>query len=112
MRDVVTGNDIDSPVGGKEVHAADVAKAVAILLDTEPHAVAGQAFNCYDKYIADQQVARIAKDISGSASAIATPNKGPKNEIDTTKLRALGMTFGGEALLRNTIAQLVEAARA
>jgi hypothetical protein len=38
-------------------------------------------------------------------------NRGPKNQIVTTKLRALGMTFGGEALLRRTVADLVEAHR-
>lgn len=111
VRDVVGGKDIDSAAGGKEVHAADVAKAVAILLDADAKAVTGQAFNCYDMYIADQQVAQIAKAISGSKSAIATLNKGPKNQIDTSKLRALGMTFGGRALLEKTVAQLVAAAR-
>jgi hypothetical protein len=33
-------------------------------------------------------------------------------QIVTDKIRALGMTFGGEALLRQTIAELVQAHRA
>jgi len=36
-------------------------------------------------------------------------HRGPKNQIDTGKFRALGMTFGGEALLRATIRELVVA---
>ena len=38
-------------------------------------------------------------------------NRGPKNQIVTDKLRALGMTFGGEPLLRQTVAELIEAHR-
>jgi nucleoside-diphosphate-sugar epimerase len=106
---VLRGEPIASARGGKEVHAADVARAVEVLLTAEKQAIAGQAFNCYDRYIADQEVARIAKKLSGSSSTIADLNRGPKNQIVTTKLRALGMEFGGEPLLRRTVAELVEA---
>ena len=74
-----------------------------------PAAIAGQAFNCYDCYIAEQHVARLAKEISDSSSVIADLNRGPKHQIETGKLRALGMTFGGEALLRRTVADLIAA---
>jgi nucleoside-diphosphate-sugar epimerase len=104
---VVRGEAISSPRGGKEVHAADAAKAVEILLRADAKAITGQAFNCYDRYISEQEVARIAKELSGSSSVIADTNRGPKNQIDTRKLRALGMTFGGEALLRQTVGKLV-----
>jgi nucleoside-diphosphate-sugar epimerase len=109
---VMRGEAIHSAGGGKEVHAADVARAVEILLRTEAKAITGQAFNCYDRYIAEQEVARIAKELTGSSSTIADLNKGPKNQIVTSKLRALGMDFGGEPLLRQTIAKLVQAQRA
>ena len=98
-----------SPKGGKEVHAADVAQAVELLLNADAKAVAGQAFNCYDRYVAEQEVARIAKELTGSQSEIAALNSGPKNQIETLRIRALGMTFGGEALLRRTVQELVEA---
>ena len=58
-------------------------------------------------YISEQEVARIAKELSGSPSTIADQNRGPEHQIDTSKIRALGMTFGGEALLRQTIAELL-----
>jgi len=54
---------------------------------------------------------RIAKDITGSPSTIADLNRGPKHQIVTEKLRTLGMRFGGEALLRQTVSELVEAVR-
>jgi nucleoside-diphosphate-sugar epimerase len=109
---VLRGEPIHTARGGKEVHAADVARAAALLLTADASQVAGQAFNCYDRYIAEQEVARIARDLSGSGGAIADLNRGPKNQIVTDKLRALGMTFGGEPLLRQTVAELVEAHRA
>src|SRR5207248_1378692 len=108
---VVRGEVIASPQAGKEVHAADVARAVELLLEADGKVIAGQSYNCYDRYVAEQDVARIAKDLTGSTSEIADLNRGPKNQIDTRKLRALGMTFGGEALLGRTVQELVECRR-
>ncbi len=106
---VLRGEAITSAKGGKEVHAADVAKAVELLLHADSKAIAGQAFNCYDRYIAEQEVARIAKELTGSKCTIADLNRGPKNQVVTAKLRALGMTFGGEALLQKTVEELIQA---
>jgi len=103
---VANGEDVSSPGGGKEVHAADVAKAVGILLSAK--GIAGQAYNCYDRYVADEEVALSAKEITGSKSNVARLNKGPKNQIDTRKLRALGMEFGGRELLERTVRELLE----
>jgi nucleoside-diphosphate-sugar epimerase len=108
---VLRGEPIASAKGGKEVHAADVARAVQLLLTADPGAIAGQAFNCYDQYVAEETVACIAKDLTAGVSEIARLNRGPKHQIETGKIRALGMTFGGEALLRRTVQQLVEAHR-
>ena len=58
------------------------------------------------------RIQALAKELTGSPSDIAPLTRGPKNQIDTRKIRALGMTFGGEELLRVTVQQLVEAHRA
>jgi nucleoside-diphosphate-sugar epimerase len=108
---VLRDEPIATAKGGKEVHAADVARGVELLLTADAPAITGQAFNCYDQYVAEEQVARIAKELAGSRSEIAALNRGPKHQIDTRKIRALGMTFGGEALLRRTVQELVEAHR-
>ena len=100
------GDPIATKVGGKEVHASDVARAVEILLQAE--GVAGQAYNCYDEYVAEQDVAHIAKEITGSDSEIADLNEGPNHQIDTSKLRALGMEFGGQVLLERTIGDMLD----
>ena len=106
---VLRGEQVESARGGKEVHALDVARAVELLLRADAQRVAGQSFNCYDLYVSEEQVARIAKELTGSASAISDLNRGPKHQIDTAKIRALGMTFGGEPLLRRTVQELVDA---
>lgn len=106
VRAVAEGKSISSDRGGKEVHAVDVAKAVGILLTAE--SIAGQAYNCYDMYIAEQDVAQIAKKLTGSKSEIETLNKGPKNQIITDKLRTLGISFGGRELLEKTVKQMIE----
>ncbi len=106
---VVRGDTIDCSRGGKEVHAADVAKAVGILLTAD--GITGQAFNCYDQYISEYDVAMIAKELSGSSSQINGEGKQPNNQIVTDKIRQLGMEFGGEALLRKTVAEMVEHAK-
>ncbi|HEX4132041.1 MAG TPA: NAD(P)-dependent oxidoreductase [Pirellulales bacterium] len=109
VRDVVGGNDVTCDRGGKEVHAADVAKAAVLLLGA-PN-IAGGAFNCYDRYISEYEVATLAKQLSGSASKLGGKQTSPKNQIVTDKLRALGMTFGGEALLERTVEELVAASQ-
>lgn len=106
---VIRGEAISTATGGKEVHAADVAKAVELLLNADGKTIAGQAYNCYDRYIAEQEVAQIAKELTRSSSTIANLNKGPKNQIATEKIRKLGMTFGGAELLRQTVSELVRA---
>jgi nucleoside-diphosphate-sugar epimerase len=105
VRAVAAGKPIDTSRAGKEVHASDVAKAVEILLFAE--GVAGQAYNCYDMYITEEQVARIAKELTVSPSSIVSHNKAPKHQIETGKLRGLGMEFGGRRLLEQTIAQML-----
>jgi nucleoside-diphosphate-sugar epimerase len=108
---VLRGEPVATAKGGKEVHALDVARAVELLLNADPTHIAGQAFNCYDLYVAEQDVARIAREATGSRSTIADLNRGPRHQIETAKLRGLGMTFGGQALLLRTVGELIEAQR-
>ena len=108
---VLRGETIVTAKGGKEVHAADVAVAVELLLNLEAKLITGQVYNCYDRYVSEEEVALIAKDLSGSSSEISNLNRGPKNQIDTSKIRSLGMTFGGEELLRRTVQELIGAQR-
>lgn len=107
VQSVVRGEPVSCRRGGKEVHAADVAAAAVLLLTAKD--ITGEAFNCYDRYVSEFDVATIAKELSGSQSQIEGEPKQPKHQIETGKLRSRGMSFGGDELLRSTIRQLVDA---
>lgn len=107
---VARGETVGCRRGGKEVHAADVARAIAILLAAEAEAITGQAFNCCDRYVSEYEVATIARERSGAHGEILGAPSAPKNQIVTTKLQALGMQFGGRPLLEQTIDEMLAAA--
>ncbi len=106
---IVRGEPVECRRGGKEVHAADVAKAVGILLTAD--GITGEAYNCYDRYISEFDVATLAKDLSGSCSPIDGGAKQPKHQIVTDKIQALGMRFGSDELVRQTVEDMVDALR-
>jgi len=110
VRAVARDEEVHCTRGGKEVHARDVARAVEVLLTAE--GIAGQAYNCYDRYVSEHEVATIAKELSGSPSRIVGEPTSPRHQIDTAKLRALGMEFGGRPLLVETIRQMLDACQA
>ena len=107
VRAVAAGEDVACTGGGKEVHALDVSRAVEILLTTD--GVAGQSYNCYDRYISEYDVATLAKRLTGSSAHIIGEPRQPKHQIVTDKLRGLGMTFGGQAFVESTVKQLLAA---
>lgn len=110
VRRVCAGQDVHATGGSKAVHADDVAKA-AILLINHDHSIAGETFNCCDRMISDFEVATLAQRISGSTSNISGQAKIAKHEIRTDKIQALGMRFGGDQRLQQTVEQLVAAMR-
>jgi nucleoside-diphosphate-sugar epimerase len=104
---VKAGREVRCAGGGKEVHAADVARAIDILLNAPAKKIIGEAFNCYDIYISEYDVATIARELSGSKAKIIGQQRRPKHQIETAKLRALGMEFAGRPLLEETIRQML-----
>ena len=102
---VARGEVVQCRGGGKEVHASDVARAVEILLTAE--GIAGEAYNCCDRYVSQFEVATIAKELSGTHSEIRGSPATPKHQIVIDKLRRLGMQFGGRPLLEGTIREML-----
>lgn len=105
------GSFVDHPTGAKQVHAADVAKAIALVIDAPRETVKGEAFNCYDRFISDDQVIEIVQQLTGQSVNILQRAPSPKNIIDTRKIRSLGMEFGGQSLLEQTVRALVDTIR-
>ena len=106
IRDVRDGKTVEVTRGGKEVHVSDVAAAIQVLLNAD--GIKGQAYSCYDRYISQYDVATIARRICGSQSEIVGQQKRPKHEIDSSKIKKLGMKFGGSELLEKTVAEILE----
>jgi nucleoside-diphosphate-sugar epimerase len=111
VRKVSRGQEVECKGGGKEVHAADVARAIEILLQAEPDRITGESFECYDRYVSEHEVATIARELAGSSAEIRGSATTPRNQIITDKIQALGMTFGGKPRLESTIRELIAAAR-
>ena len=103
---VVGGADVHVERGGKEVHVDDVARAIELLLMSD--GIEGQSYSCYDRYISEFDVATVAKQICNSTSAIIGEQKRPQHEIDVSKIKKLGMEFGGSERLYETIKSLVK----
>jgi nucleoside-diphosphate-sugar epimerase len=106
---VVQGQSVECQRGGKEVHAADVARACELLLTAS--GVAGQAYNCYDQYVSWFDVATMAKRFAGSDATILGQQTAPRHQIENGKIKSIGMRFGGQSLLEDTVRQLVQHAR-
>jgi nucleoside-diphosphate-sugar epimerase len=111
VRDICNGRDVQATGGSKSVHAEDVAKTALLLLDRLDESNSGQPFNCCERMISDHEVATIAKELTGSRSEIHGHAKQARHQIVTDRIESLGMRFGGEPLLRETIAELIDAAR-
>jgi nucleoside-diphosphate-sugar epimerase len=112
VQSVVRGDDVTCQRGGKEVHAADVARAAGLLLKADEHVITGEAFNCYDRYISEYDVAMLAKKLSHGSSRITGEQTQPKHQIVTDKLCSLGMEFGGTVLFEETVQQMVDFVKA
>jgi len=107
IKKITRGESVKVSGGGKEVHAADVAKAVSLLLSAD--GTAGETFNCCDRYHSEYEVATMAREIAGSNSEILGQTKTPQHQINTQKIESLGLKFGGRKQLEQTITRLIEA---
>ena len=109
VQQVANGEPVTCRGGGKEVHAEDVAEATDILLHSDDNA--GEVYSCCDRYVSQYDVATFTRELTSSDADIQGERSEPKHQIVSDKIKGLGMHFGGEALLRKTIAELIEAAK-
>jgi nucleoside-diphosphate-sugar epimerase len=78
------GEPIDEPRGGKITHVQDVADALTLAVGDA--SVGGQFYNLVDRYLYWQEVAEIARELTGSSARIEDrKGSGPKNQFDTRK---------------------------
>jgi len=108
IANVVAGKPVHPTGGGKEVHVSDVAKAIRVLLAAPAEKVAGEAFSCCDAFYSHRDVASLAKRVAASPADILGSQKSPKHQIETKKIRALGMKFSGMRTFERTVTDICE----
>ena len=106
IQSVARGESVRAEGGGKVVHVADVAAAISTLLATD-HAIAGETYNCCDRFFSEHAVAERVKAITGARAEILGEPKSSGREMSSAKLESLGFQFGGISKLDETIRQLV-----
>ena len=104
------GEAIQSNRGSTEVHGDDLAAVIVALL-RDPEA-APDLLHVSDLYVTHRQIVGIVQALTGRHGPLPPPPDAPMvNALDCPRLAALGISLGGERLLRATIAQLVDAGR-
>jgi nucleoside-diphosphate-sugar epimerase len=100
-----------TPRAGSEVHGRDVAESVWRLLQAEPGAIAGRAFNCSDLVVSTRDIVGLVQRIADVSGPLPDAAPMPTNVMASYGLEAFGVRFGGTELLEETVAELVEAVR-
>lgn len=98
VKTIRAGKEVSTDEDGMLVHVEDVAEALALAVGDE--SVAGQFYNLVDCGMEWQEVAEIAKDLSGSAAVIQNrPSRGTRRAFDQTKAIAFFDQHGNATAL-------------
>lgn len=109
-RAVLAGERWGGRGGGTEIHGADLASAVWALLVCD--GVAGQVFNCSDRYVTDREIAGMMQRYAGMRGPLPGEPEGPPLRVlDCSRLASLGVRFGGLARIEETAGRVLELAR-
>ena len=106
IKNIKNGVDVEVVGGGKIVDVKDVAHAIDAAIENRD--AFGKVYNLSDFYIDNLSIAEMAKAICGSKSKISGTPKQPKNTIDNTKSKKLGVRYAGTEDLRQYIKGLIE----
>jgi len=105
IKNIKNGVDVEVVGGGKIVDVTDVAYAIVSAIENKD--AFGKVYNLSDFYIDNMSIAEIAKEICNSKSKISGMPKQPKNTIDNTESKKLGVRYMGTDGLRQYIQELI-----
>lgn len=97
FRSFAAGDPI-APACGTEVHGADLARAVARLLDAPPG-----PYNCSDLLLDRRDLLGLWSRVTGTSGRRPERATAVPNIMDCTRLRALGWTPGGATALEDAL---------
>lgn len=103
---IANQQSVQSDGGGTEVHVDDVAQGIQTLLTVRAADVSGRMFNCSDLYVPHRAIARLAEGWFGNTGTRCqegtdryreppAPEPEARNVLDSSALRALGVSFRG-----------------
>lgn len=95
-----------------EVHGEDVAKAVLALLAAPAEEIAGRAFNLSDIVVSHREIVALVQREAGVNGPLPEAGVPTSAVMRSDAIAALGVRFGGQALLEKTVRELVAAQRA
>jgi UDP-glucose 4-epimerase len=95
-----------------EVHGADVAKAVLALLAAPAERIAGRAFNLSDIVVSHREIVALVQREAGVSGPLPEAGVPTSAVMRSDAIAALGVRFGGRALLEKTVGEIVAAQRA
>jgi nucleoside-diphosphate-sugar epimerase len=109
---VANQQPVQSDGGGTEVHVNDVAHGIQVLLTAGAADVSARMFNCSDVYVPHRAIASLAAGWFGNPGARCqepanryrdppAPEPDVRNVLDSSALRALGVSFRGWEGVRN-----------
>lgn len=108
--DYLDGRPIE-PRAGTEVHGADVASAVRLMLEADAIRINGETFNVSDRLIDRRDILSIVQNETGCPHPLpAETDAADYPAMGICKIAALGWAPGGWGLLERTIGDLVEVA--
>lgn len=106
IADYLGGRPVASRAGS-EVHGRDVARAIRLVLEAEPAAVAGLSFNLSDIVTDTHEILSVVKAATGATHPLPRPaDKGEVAEMATERIKSLGWRAGGRRLLEETLRTL------
>jgi len=106
IKNIKNGVDVEVVGGGKIVDVEDVAHAIVSSIDNKD--AFGKVYNLSDFYVDNLTIAEMAKEICSSKSKISGTPKQPKNTIDNTESKKLGVRYAGTEGLKQYIKDLIE----
>lgn len=107
---VLRGDPITTRRGGTEVHGADVARTIWTLIN-QPK-VTADIVHLSDLYITHRQLVELIQEMTGVNETLPLPPENPPNNLLACHaIESLGVELGGLPLLRQTLCELINAAR-
>ena len=110
--EVLAGTPVTTGRTATEVHGADVARAVEILLSAPAARIRGLAFNCSDITLSTRELVQRVAELAQVSAELPPVSAPVLNPMSCDRLRALGWRPGGEERLHAALLELIAAVRA